>query len=433
MALYSETVHRWTRALSCNGAHGLCAAMHADIDGALVLALITLPLVVGCLELVGERLLSAARPGRTHTRGACACVGGGCAARSLVLTVGWLLLVPSRLPSGGQPVTVAARGPCSGVSFVHAPPEGAPSLPSVGVVSPFRNEEASMREWLENLHAEGVREFVLADDNSTDASRERIRDFRRSHADARVVVIERPAGMVENDVLRRAARHSRADWFGVFDLDEFPYARPPFATIPEYLAALPARVTTVWLPWKQFGSAGRVDRPPSIIGAYYCRGPNTATTLGKSFARRSAVRRVGQHVQYTKSGLCVNPDLSCCDLKGNGVVFANQDEMPLQLNHYQNMAFDVWERTKQRSGRGNGTMNRGWYTSVEIFYDRDERYTGVVDTELARKRGKYFATAAGRAFAPTEIEARRADAWVRAHCPPPREPPFALFRPHSTM
>ena len=54
-----------------------------------------------------------------------------------------------------------------------------------------------------------------------------------------------------------------------------------------------------------------------------------------------------------------------------------------------------------------------------IFYGRDAEFTGVVDAELARKRGVFFASASDRALPPTDDDVRDGLQWVAHHCRAP--------------
>lgn len=398
------------RALSCAPPTGICGALHMELDGAVLLALILLLPAAGCWWLLVEQrgLLGGLAPRRCGVR--------------VVAAALWVFLLVQFLPSSEPHPLVSPRPTCDGMRFVP-PASSNGSLPTLGVVAVFRNEEHSLPEWLESLRAEGASEFALIDDNSTDASRAVIRAFKRKHRDlVRVTVTDRAPGVAQSALYGRAARHAQADWLAFVDLDEYVYARGRFATITEYLAAVPGRVSMVFLQWKTFGSGGRVDPPPSLIGGYLCRGGNQHE--GKSLVRRVDLELATVHRSSTK-GVCVNADLSCCDF---GVGFTSQEHFPLHLNHYQNQALEVFEHTKLANGLTTTAMNARFSYRAEnvvsgirpgIFYGRDASNTGVVDAELARKRGVFFASARERALTPTDDDVRDGLQWVAQHCRPP--------------
>lgn len=84
------------------------------------------------------------------------------------------------------------------------------------------------------------------------------------------------------------ARHG---WVATIDLDEYMYARAPYATVSEYLSQLPSCVGAVQMPFKNFGSNGYDLQPASLV---------------ESFTRRELFPQVGSERYFQGP----NPKLS---------------------------------------------------------------------------------------------------------------------------
>jgi hypothetical protein len=76
-------------------------------------------------------------------------------------------------------------------AWAAAPPAGlpAPRLPTLGILSIFRDEAQGLHEWLLHYAAEGVRQFVLLDQESTDNGTHTALAFAEKHPRVDITVI----------------------------------------------------------------------------------------------------------------------------------------------------------------------------------------------------------------------------------------------------
>ena len=295
--------------------------------------------------------------------------------------------------------------------------------PSLGVLAIFKNEAQILVEWVRHYRLEGVSQFVLIDDNSTDGG-ERV--ARGLGGDVSVVASLGRGTQVES--YRAWVHMLHTDWMLVADLDEFVYARPQPGnlqpTIPQYLGTVDETIGAVVMPWVLFAST-RDEHPVSVIDASRQRTkPEKAERNVKTIVRRAhlcAADSFGMHgaLTSTRHALATRPPNTdtrswtraedfqgtCSDwpapsgseedrrraLDGT-CIYQGTIPVPgaaLQLNHYPLQSWEYFSKVK---------MTRGDVSSVAMDSVRDAGYyargnamsLGVSDDELARKRGWQF-------------------------------------------
>ena len=105
-----------------------------------------------------------------------------------------------------------------------------PDQPSVSVIIPCYNEEATIRKLLEALRSQTYpltkMEVVISDGFSTDRTREVIAEFQKEHADLAVRVVDNKARTIPSGV-NQAIRESRGEIIVRLDAHSMP--------IPEYV------------------------------------------------------------------------------------------------------------------------------------------------------------------------------------------------------
>ena len=103
------------------------------------------------------------------------------------------------------------------------------------IVAIFKNEGHALKEWIEHYLREGVDQFFLVDNGSTDGY-----DLK-GYDKVEVWVNPKKHAQVEltNHYLQKAKKYK---WVLVVDLDEFMYARNGFKTIKEYLRSVSSDV-----------------------------------------------------------------------------------------------------------------------------------------------------------------------------------------------
>ena len=147
-------------------------------------------------------------------------------------------------------------------------------MPSLAVLTIFRDESQLIFEWLLHHTAEGVTQFVLIDQGSIDSSAALVSAFAAIHGQrcgVRVDLLVEPGSHNQVHAYNKYVHLLVNEWVLLVDVDEYVYARLSFRTIPAFLATLPASAALVVLPWKRFGSSGVTASPVSAIGSFVRR------------------------------------------------------------------------------------------------------------------------------------------------------------------
>ena len=221
------------------------------------------------------------------------------------------------------------------------------------VCSVFRNEAVAIREWLIHYRDQGVDDFTLINNESTDNWEEKIKDLPfRKHVHV-VDEFDRHEAQDENYNRYCLKRFKEmCDWGLVVDLDEFAYARKGFARLTDFLQTVPPDVDQVSAPWKIFGSSGYIQQPPSIVQHLTKRQTNSLGNVKalnpfmscpyKSFVRTSGLIELRMHKSKTRGGRITHLPKSEMEL-------AN---VPVHINHYRIQSWERFNNIKM-SRRGN--------------------------------------------------------------------------------
>ncbi len=247
--------------------------------------------------------------------------------------------------------------------------------PSLGFVALFKNEEDIIEEWIMHHKREGVTEFILIDNDSTDNSP----TLARKYPEVTIIKDSRcPFNCTDNishqtQMVTDACKKAKSDWLIVGDLDEFWYI--PKGKITDYLKTVPKKINQITTEWLLFGSNGYINQPPSVVKYFTKRQkkPSKASKWKgheKSIIRRKAIgsQKIHHHYGITRK---------------NVIYFKAMDNNPLILNHYRAQSKKKWY--SRRNGRvgspgGGSNDNEDWWKAI----DRNE----VIDTELAHKKYK---------------------------------------------
>ena len=329
--------------------------------------------------------------------------------------------------------------PAVDVTLARAHFELRPPSVSLGLLAVFRNEAQIMTEWVRHYRHEGVTQFVVVSDNSTDGGD----DVARSLG---LTVFEK-----DPDLVDQAAVYSRylpfvtTDWLLIADLDEFMFARQPEGaaseTIVSYLSRLDAtpmgrQCGSIQVPWTLYASSNATRHPVSAIGSQQYRVARTEARRGtinfKSLTRRSRMcshNPAWVHTSATMDSYCLPTDpptvrtdvnFSCADwdqmhdvvptpasvrdkltrLWSNISFYPGIPPAPdhvLKVNHYVLQSWEFWCKVKE----GRNSLFRGADTKVQpgglpadhsqAYYEYyNSLFSAAYDDELYRKRGAAF-------------------------------------------
>ena len=260
----------------------------------------------------------------------------------------------------------------------------------VTLCSIFKNESAIMKEWLTHYYNNGICDFLLCDDNSTDSSIEKINDFKNSHSDVSLDFIDisyndknKPAQRRFLDKLaqRCIAKEINTEWIIVIDLDEIVYNREG-KTITNILKDA-VDYNVILMPWLMYGPNGYINQPESVIKSFTKRIDYSIKGSGRIFARDNynmfnICKKYAIRTKLVKELEIHNPkfinifnihknptksEYLKFDVNMNGVFpyeipneiteyDISSNKYLLVINHYPYQSKDFWQTVKIARGKG---------------------------------------------------------------------------------
>jgi len=236
----------------------------------------------------------------------------------------------------------------------------------LSVYAIFKNESVALEEWLTHYINEGVDHFFLIDNGSTDDYEPILDKFP-----GRITLYKDPEPYKQeihyNTYLFK--HNVESEWIILVDLDEFMYARKGFDKISDYLRTVPEDISKILISWKNFGSNGHIEQPPSIIKGFTKRDPNLYITLAchifKAILRGSKITYLRIHDSYV-TGETLAPE---------------PNEFYIHLNHYRIQSYNWFKKVKCTRGDAfypGGSRGEHDFTNFD--------FNGLEDLELAQKR-----------------------------------------------
>lgn len=269
------------------------------------------------------------------------------------------------------------------------------------VVAIFKNEAHIIDEWIQHYLREGVDQFFLIDNGSDDESVKKLGKYVQKG----IVTLKRDETKWAQEELYNKyflQKKKESKWFLVCDLDEFVYARGRFSTIKDYLKGRMPWIICIRIPWKMFGSSGRIEQPKSVISGFKKRSKYDKTKqpgmldshkiLGKYIVRGKYIKKFSIHrAILTKNLLVIDP---CGNRikKRDDPVHVPIDEKILQksslhLNHYAIQSWNWFEKVKSKRGAADHRGHEEIRTR-EYFERYDAFANELIDEEIAKKSFK---------------------------------------------
>lgn len=162
----------------------------------------------------------------------------------------------------------------------------------VTLCSIFKNESAIMTEYLTHYYNNGICDFLLCNDNSTDNSIEKINNFKKTNSKVKIDFIDisyndknKPAQRRFLDKLAQRCidNEINTEWILVIDLDEIVYNREG-KTITNVLKNA-SNYNVILMPWLMYGPNGYIKQPESVIKSFTKRIDYSVKNSGRIFGR----------------------------------------------------------------------------------------------------------------------------------------------------
>lgn len=172
------------------------------------------------------------------------------------------------------------------------------------VTTSVRNEGPYLLEWIAWYRTLGVTDFLIYS-NDCDDGTDKLLDLLARHDVIHHEVSEPPSERsIQWNAFRAAWRHDLrkvADWMLITDVDEFPVIHAGDGKLSDLIAGVPENADAITLPWRLFGSNGKIGISGKPVTAEFTRSapevlhhPISATFF-KSMFRPKSFRGPGVH------------------------------------------------------------------------------------------------------------------------------------------
>lgn len=244
-----------------------------------------------------------------------------------------------------------------------------PRVINLCLVGIFKNESHIMKEWLDHYERQGVCQFFLIDNGSTD----NYEPIVKNRSNVKVVKDSKRHAQTElyNKHFLQTVK-SFFDWVLVVDLDEFVYVRG-WPNIPSYLKSLDSNIRSIQLTWKMFGSNGHTNQPESAIHGFTKRSPIGWKTETKMLCSCHNLKKLGIHTHQLKGK---GKDLRFPEIMSE----ESLRKAPLHINHYAIQSKDWFFKVK--CTRGDVDSKASENVRNESYFKEYDR-NGIVDGELS--------------------------------------------------
>lgn len=269
---------------------------------------------------------------------------------------------------------------------------------SLGVIAIFKNESHILDEWINHYLKEGVCQFILINNGSTDNFMKVINPYMKY-----IYLYNdngRPENSKENFQIRLYNKYfnetckipsfKKCKWYIVCDLDEFIYSKnPKYKTIPEYLHTLPNNIGQIKIPWKMFGSNGYVEQPKSVISSFTKRESyknRNVKICCKSIIKSEAIYKLHAHSHIIKPNFISITSENKIDNVKDFIYNSNEESLfwsQLACNHYQLQSKKWYLNVKCTRG---DAMNKDNKRTLCKFDNLDSNFNNIIDYELKFKK-----------------------------------------------
>lgn len=273
---------------------------------------------------------------------------------------------------------------------------------SIGVIAMFKNESHILEEWIKHYINEGVCQFILINNGSTDNFRHILKPYMNTKI--KIYLYDdynRPDKNKENfqincynKYFKKACaepKFKNCGWYIVCDLDEFIYARRGYKKIYEVVKNIPNNVGQIQIPWKMFGSNNHLKQPKSVIKSFDKRevyNKPKHKICCKSIIKFDAIQKLHCHSHILKDGYI------SCRSDSIGKKYNSKDfildtsekiinDSILLCNHYQVQSKEWYLNVKCKRG---DAMNEFNGRSLQTFNNLNAKLNEIKDEELKNKK-----------------------------------------------
>jgi hypothetical protein len=270
---------------------------------------------------------------------------------------------------------------------------------SLCLIAIFKNEGHILTEFVNHYLRQGVDKLLFINNGSDDDYLNKLQPYIDKN-NVELITDNRKHVHIECYNIYFLDKCKKYDWVIVCDLDELIYARNGFNTIKDYLITLDDSISSVFVPWKIFGSNGYKQQPESVIKSFTKRlnydknihfqgviiHNGLKYDFHKSITRTKYLINIDIHSHNTSSSNNITSD-NVKVLKNEPCGFSKIDEQILQnsflhLNHYVIQSYDWFMKIKATRGDARDP-SIDTIRNEKYFKDFDRCCNDINDFELS--------------------------------------------------
>ncbi len=280
----------------------------------------------------------------------------------------------------------------------------------LSVVACFKNESHILKEWIDHYQKQGVDQFLLCDNNSTDNYQDILDKYDNIilYKDSSEQVqwgCEYPRGEYGKGIYSKMISENKTEWAIICDLDEFMYAREGYDTIRQFLEERGSEFNQLLVPNILFHNRGGTDyaikeQPESVVDTFV-RGRKYSKKV-KAIVKTSEIEQLNIHEhavkgRSTRSTLEDDYELTKAtatakvgSFKGGWRLYPESGKVYIHSNHYQFQSEDYYFTNKLKRGyadRDNEEAVRKRMRMKEWQESNAKEYE--IDTELKDLKSKW--------------------------------------------
>ncbi len=146
----------------------------------------------------------------------------------------------------------------------------------LGITTIVKNEALYIREWILFHFMQGVTEFFIYENDSTDGLEEAVRRYPLNEISVKVIPWSGKCRQLEAYDHSIANHRKLVDWMAVIDVDEFLYSTE-YPKVTKHLEVITAidnyNIAAVQVPWYIFGSSGHKDYSSDLVIERFTKRP----------------------------------------------------------------------------------------------------------------------------------------------------------------
>lgn len=264
----------------------------------------------------------------------------------------------------------------------------------IDVAMCFKNEAHILEEWINHYIDEGIDQFLLCNNNSTDDYKSILNKYNNitlfdDDGSAIQVSMNGERGRYGPNIYSKMISKSDADWIILVDADEFIYAREGYDTIKDFIIDKGNECNQILIPSLTFHNKApkyaTLKQPDSVIEEFIYS--TTQQNLSKAMVKRDALIRteIHEHVvkgRTTGANLLDDFDFSESVYKNKKLwrLYPEDSKVYLHCNHYRYQSQEYWFETKCKRGYAdrnvvkgieNNSRKKEWWNANSLDYKKD--------------------------------------------------------------